>query len=165
MFCWFHENAQFMYADVPCVQMCLSRRSYWILRILPLLLTMSSWGSLLSWWITGGHHWPPCSPSTLLMWSRWRERWWALSRAGPAHAQSMEETIKGGNLWWTLCSAKEHLFVWNWFIVACLTITSIAAHMYWLLICMLFIPFSLITLMILYLSKHILCLRTSLLLY
>ena len=35
------------------------------------------------------------------------------SRAGPAHAQGVEEEIEGDNVQKTLCPAEEHLTVWT----------------------------------------------------
>ena len=51
------------------------------------------------------------------------------SRAGPAHAQGME-TIEGDDLWRTLRSAKKHLFVWNWFILALQHICMLTVNLY-----------------------------------
>jgi len=65
------------------LQMCHSRRSCWILTTLPLQFMMTSWGSLLWWWVADGPRWPPYSPSPLQTWSKWRQRWWALQQSRP----------------------------------------------------------------------------------
>jgi len=105
------------------LQMCHSRRSCWILTTLyhycsRWLPEGVRWGG--GWPVAGGPRWPPYSPSPLLTWSKWRQRWWALQQSRPCTCSGVEEGIKRGNLRRTLLK-RISLFWWCCSTVKCTT--------------------------------------------